>query len=309
MARATDKGTTGTNAPGIIAPIAGHLPSFTDETGPMGIRVSRVVAGNVVVFGAVRRATFVLPLYSTVLARADAADGDAEIDVGAWLLVPPGHRGRFRAVSPVSTTLAIAPSDALLAEVVRTYAGQIEATALATTMATSCCIPRTTWINEIAQRYAFERAVCTKRDNAATIFLEVELVKEWFFIRRDQERAASRASHLARSTSMIEVALAYIDAQLDQPLSIAALAAAAHTSPRALLRAFQRAVGVPPATYIRTRRLDEARLLLRSARYDVGEVAQRVGYQNFSAFSQAYKARFGHPPSCAQPVRAEERKP
>ena len=48
---------------------------------------------------------------------------------------------------------------------------------------------------------------------------------------------------------------------------------------------------------MRARRLDESLLLLKSKRYAVGEVATMVGYKNFAAFSQAFRARFGVKPS------------
>lgn len=34
-------------------------------------------------------------------------------------------------------------------------------------------------------------------------------------------------------------------------------------------------------------------MLLESERYPVGEVATMVGYEDFAAFSQAFRARFG----------------
>ena len=71
-------------------------------------------------------------------------------------------------------------------------------------------------------------------------------------------------------------------------------------SPRALLRAFQKGLGDSPVAYVRARRLDEALLLLRSGRLDVSEVSARVGYRTLSAFSQAFKARFGQSPSAVR---------
>lgn len=51
------------------------------------------------------------------------------------------------------------------------------------------------------------------------------------------------------------------------------------------------------AGYVRARRLDESLLLLKTKRYAAGEVATTVGYKNFAAFSQAFRARFGMKPS------------
>jgi AraC-like DNA-binding protein len=43
--------------------------------------------------------------------------------------------------------------------------------------------------------------------------------------------------------------------------------------------------------------LDAARRLLREGRYNVTEVALRVGYTNPSKFAAAFKAQFGVSPS------------
>lgn len=73
------------------------------------------------------------------------------------------------------------------------------------------------------------------------------------------------------------------------------------SSESTLLRAFRRAFGVPPTTYVRNRRLEEALLLLESGRYTVSEVAVRVGYANLSAFTVAFRRRFRTAPSDVKP--------
>jgi len=75
------------------------------------------------------------------------------------------------------------------------------------------------------------------------------------------------------------------------------LAKASAASPSTLLRAFKREVGEGPLAYVRTRRLDEALLLLKSRSHTVGEVSALVGYRNLAAFSHAFRARFGVRPS------------
>ena len=44
-------------------------------------------------------------------------------------------------------------------------------------------------------------------------------------------------------------------------------------------------------------------VLLRSGRHSVAEVAIEVGYDNHTAFGQAFRLRFGRPPSTFRPQR------
>jgi AraC-like DNA-binding protein len=239
------------------------------------------------------RPSFVLPLHASVLA-AKTAGIDAVLDATSWLLVPAGEPLRLETQSPLATVLVMTLASALERVVTETYAGEVEPKVMKRVLGTAAIIPRTTWVSEIAQRYAFEREVCKKSGNVATSFLETELLKEWYFVRRE---ANERKSHLEKEPPLLERAQKYIEAHLAEPITVADLAKATHASPSAVLRAFRQGIGMAPATYVRARRLDEALLLLRSGRYAVGEVAGRVGYENFAAFSQAFRARFRKPPS------------
>jgi len=48
---------------------------------------------------------------------------------------------------------------------------------------------------------------------------------------------------------------------------------------------------------VRERRLEEASLLIHTGRYAVSHVARIVGYENVSAFTQAFKRKYGVLPS------------
>jgi AraC-like DNA-binding protein len=63
-----------------------------------------------------------------------------------------------------------------------------------------------------------------------------------------------------------------------------------------LRRAFKTTFGVTIVEYVRDRRLDAARVMLREGRFLVAEIAYRVGYSDPANFTNAYRRRFGHPP-------------
>jgi AraC-like DNA-binding protein len=161
-------------------------------------------------------------------------------------------------------------------------------------------LPRTVWVHEIVHRYVFEREALNEHDNLATRFLEIEIVKELYFLFRDrEEEGADRANIAQRYSVPVERAIAWIEAHLfeSRALSMKALTRHAGASESTLLRSFRRELGVKPGEYWRTRRLDEAMVLLRSGRYGIAELATRTGYDNPTSFTFAFQKHFGHPPT------------
>jgi AraC-like DNA-binding protein len=92
-------------------------------------------------------------------------------------------------------------------------------------------------------------------------------------------------------------AVAHIEANLDRPLSVAELAAAARVTPRALQYAFQRHLHLSPTEYVRQLRLRQARAeLLAGTSTSVAALAARWGFTSRARFSAAYRAMFGESP-------------
>ena len=135
------------------------------------------------------RPSFVLPLHASVVA-AKTAGIDALLDATSWLLVPASEPLRLETKSPLATVLVMTLAPALERVVAETYAGEVEPKVMKRVLGTAAIVPRTTWVSEIAQRYAFERDVCQKSGNVATTFLETELLKEWYFVRREANLCA-----------------------------------------------------------------------------------------------------------------------
>jgi AraC-like DNA-binding protein len=98
-------------------------------------------------------------------------------------------------------------------------------------------------------------------------------------------------------TPVVRCALEHLEKHLFEAAVLRDLPRAAGASASTLLRAFQRDLGESPLAYLRTRRLDEALMMLKSRRLRVSEVSALVGYTNLAAFSHAFRARFGLRPS------------
>ena len=92
-----------------------------------------------------------------------------------------------------------------------------------------------------------------------------------------------------------------IDSAPETAFTVADLAVCAGVSERSLHAAFRRQLGTSPMSYVRRRRLEQARdELLRAGPADgvkVTDVALRHGFAHTGRFAAAYRARFGEPPS------------
>ena len=106
------------------------------------------------------------------------------------------------------------------------------------------------------------------------------------------EAAPAPPRHLRRAED-------YIAAHLDQPLTLAEVARAAGTSPRALQAAFRAHRGTTPLGFWRDLRLEAARADLQAGApgTTVTDVALAWGFQHFGRFAEAYRRRFGERPS------------
>ncbi|MCB0581072.1 MAG: helix-turn-helix domain-containing protein [Phaeodactylibacter sp.] len=71
----------------------------------------------------------------------------------------------------------------------------------------------------------------------------------------------------------------------------------AQRSLSAFKRDFRAAYGMPPGQWLRQRRLQHARLLLKTTDSPVSEIARESGFENASHFSQAFREQFGRSPS------------
>ena len=83
------------------------------------------------------------------------------------------------------------------------------------------------------------------------------------------------------------------DHEYASPLTVAAMARAAHRSTAQFSREFHAAFGVPPGRYLQRRRLQRAALLLQETRLPVTEVALLVGFRSLGTFCRQFHREFG----------------
>lgn len=111
--------------------------------------------------------------------------------------------------------------------------------------------------------------------------------------------ATKRDRHDA-SPPALRRAIAFIDENVDQPISMSAIAAAGGVTVRAVQLAFRRHLDVTPMQYLRAARLARAHADLDASdptRDTVTGIAYRWGFGSPSQFAARYHDRYGQQPS------------
>lgn len=117
----------------------------------------------------------------------------------------------------------------------------------------------------------------------------------WLRLEHDQktDRAAERATAVDRAVD-------YIEGQLGEPLSAARVARAMELSPDYLTRLFKQRTGRTLSRYILERRIERAKLMLRTTTLPVKVIAARVGIADPHYFNKQFRRVVGCAPSRAR---------
>ncbi|MEV0174155.1 helix-turn-helix transcriptional regulator [Streptomyces sp. NPDC050803] len=114
-----------------------------------------------------------------------------------------------------------------------------------------------------------------------------------------------RVSHLAPAASQghqddphraVTAAISYIESRLADPLTVPGVARAAGVSHNHLTRLFRSVTGDTVVAYIRQRRLERARHLLRESTLSISAIAATVGIPDLQAFNKACRRELGASP-------------
>ena len=88
----------------------------------------------------------------------------------------------------------------------------------------------------------------------------------------------------------------YMEAHLDESLTIPALSRRACLSATTFKEAFRRLYGLPVHTWLRQRRMERAAELLNTSGLNLEGVAKAVGYSSVSQFAAAFRQQYGVTP-------------
>ncbi len=130
-----------------------------------------------------------------------------------------------------------------------------------------------------------------RHQNGATLALDIASI----FLSMTPQLPQGNLRSLCK-IPVVQDALVLMQTNIETPLSIPEIADQLAISPKQLLRAFLRDLNQAPISIYRNLRLSFARHLLHTTNHSIQEVLLRAGYQNQSAFSRAFKLRFGQTP-------------
>jgi transcriptional regulator GlxA family with amidase domain len=122
----------------------------------------------------------------------------------------------------------------------------------------------------------------------------------------DETQAANAAQPLVSLGRLrdreprVAAAIRTMEAHLDQPLPVSAIALRGGVSSRTLETLFRGTVGTSPGAYYLALRLKAARRLVLDTRLSMADVAERTGFSSIAALSRAFRRQYGSPPSAAR---------
>jgi AraC family transcriptional regulator len=117
---------------------------------------------------------------------------------------------------------------------------------------------------------------------------------------RDETRHAHAQSVLR--------ALVFVEARLQTPLDLAAMARAAHMSPFHFQRIFTEIVGESPSAFVRRIRLERAAAAVARGE-PLARCAEVAGFTRIEPFTRRFKRVFGRPPGSWRAARVRDTRP
>ena len=118
----------------------------------------------------------------------------------------------------------------------------------------------------------------------------------------DQAKAATDAQPLVSLGRLdgydprLAQAIRLMEAHVDEPLTVAAIAKRTGVTARALEMIFRKSIGETPGAYYLRLRLNAARRLVLDTRVAMADIAARTGFSSAAAFSRAFSKTFGEAP-------------
>ncbi|MFD3562975.1 helix-turn-helix domain-containing protein [Streptomyces sp. NPDC058686] len=118
----------------------------------------------------------------------------------------------------------------------------------------------------------------------------------WAALWRVAELAAPATGGTAKPHPSVALAIAYIESNLAGPLTVPEVAHVSGISHNHLIRLFKGENGETVVAYIRRRRLERARHLLRESTLSIPAIAAAVGITDLQAFNKACRRELGASP-------------
>lgn len=136
-----------------------------------------------------------------------------------------------------------------------------------------------------------------RQDDIASILKAKAVLLEIIGYFLEKTKAKELSIYQSPSIEKLELLLAYIDNNLDQPITVEQLADVVHLQVNYFIKFFRSHLGSTPMTYVKGQRLEKAKAYLTASDLSISQIGQQVGYMDVSYFSSQFKSYTGMTPS------------
>jgi AraC family transcriptional regulator len=169
-------------------------------------------------------------------------------------------------------------------------------------------VPRFAVMDPMLEQIAIALATAL-RDGTAEDGLYVDTLAQMMAVHLARNHSSqSRPVHLPLTQTIsgnkMRRVIEYVEENLDNDLSLEAMAAEVNLSPIYLARAFKAAVGQSPHRYVLVRRVERAKELLRNTEMPVVDVALSSGFSSQSHLSYWFQRHMGVSPAAYRQHRS-----
>ena len=141
--------------------------------------------------------------------------------------------------------------------------------------------------NSLAYQYIYKMDHCAALDYVKDFLDQMVLDYTGRMLARKKQNASSRQT---------AEAIDYVYAHLSERITVEEMAKAIKVSPSYLSRVFKKELGVSVSDYIRERKVDVAKGLLRYTDYSQVDIANKLAYSSQSHFIQQFRSLTGMTP-------------
>lgn len=229
----------------------------------------------------------------------NALDGAREtetvVHAGNWLIAKPGNQGLSVKIDAPASLVWI-ECDLAAAQSLTGFSDTVSPKLLEPSETFATTAPATGRLLALAH----ELAGLTGETTRERLLIESKTL-EWLALILDQPIFSPCAAVIPardkREQSALAAAARILETRCHEDHSIAQLSREIHLNEFKLKRGFKESFGTTVFGFLRQKRMELARELLRSEPLSIIEVANRVGYSNPSHFARAFKEEFGLTPS------------
>ena len=155
----------------------------------------------------------------------------------------------------------------------------------------------TKWLDELVDRYDFERRLNTRSPAQCSFFVEKQILNEVIRILCPDEVPTTGELIGVEKNNELSRVLSWIDAQIFQDMDAKTIADKMNMSVSQVNKIFQSELNCTPVSYVSELRLEYAARFLERGEFKPSDLASMCGFSELSAFSRAFKRKFGVAPS------------